>query len=66
MIAAIDLRYEISDLEEETRAAFQTTWTKEQQPEILALIRTYSTFSVDASVARLAAEPFTAQFLDEG
>jgi alkylhydroperoxidase family enzyme len=62
LVRAVDELSARARIEDETLAAVQQTFTREQQLEILALCGNYHTVSFVANSARLAPEPFAARF----
>ena len=64
LIRAVDGLCHDGRLNEETRSAFEATFTQAEQLEILALAGNYHTVSFVANVARLPPESFAARFAD--
>lgn len=62
LLIAIDALCRTGTLSDDLLRSFQEDWDPEQQLEILALCGAYTTVSLVANVARLAAEPFAARF----
>jgi alkylhydroperoxidase family enzyme len=62
LLGVVDELCASGTLADATRAAFQETWTAEEQLEILALCGNYHTISFVANVARLPGESFGARF----
>lgn len=62
LIKAVDELCENAALSETTKDWFQSTWSSEEQLEIIALVGAYSTISYVANLADLPLEPFSASF----
>jgi hypothetical protein len=64
LIRVVDEICETANLSDDTLEKFQTTWTLEQQLEIIALCGAYHTVSFTANIARIDGEDFAAKFPD--
>ncbi len=62
LIKCVDELCDTGKIQDDSYAAFQKTWTVEQQLEILALCGTYHTVSFVANTARVENEDFGARF----
>lgn len=62
LVQAIDDLCATARIGDQTLAAFQRHWTREQQLEVLALCGNYHTVAFVANSARLPLEPFSARF----
>lgn len=62
LLRALDQLCRDGRMDDDTRTAFETRWTQDQQLEILALAGAYQTISFVANTAQLPSEDFAARF----